>query len=222
MSQFLVSDRPDWSGAAQQLVSGCKTLEDLNQRISLMEKVCDSLGDELYPAFLKILCIVGRNGDKEAKQLITETLVQTLLTGRLPSGRMSAWGAENSRGNHLFGQTRSLGPLEYVFTWYAQPSGRSPLPIHSFHLAASDLLELISSNPKAKKLYCSKLSADIEDPLDGSLSRKSRYAIGKFIENWASDKSTEEVLSSFLDTLHGDSLRRLDNLLSHYNTTLNR
>ncbi|MCG7984699.1 MAG: hypothetical protein JAY90_18355 [Candidatus Thiodiazotropha lotti] len=181
-----------------------------------MEKVCESLGDELYPAFLKILCTIGKNGDHDAKQLITETLVEALLTGRLPSGRMSAWGAESARGNNLFGQTRSLGPIEYVFTWYAQPSGRSPLPIQSFHHAASELLELISSNPKAKKLYCTKLTADIEDPLDGSLSRKSRYAIGSFVEAWEADKSTDEVLSSFLDTLQGDSLSRLVNIQSQF------
>ncbi|MCG7986238.1 MAG: hypothetical protein JAY64_10595 [Candidatus Thiodiazotropha weberae] len=216
MPQFILSDKPDWSRAAQRLVSGCKILEDLNQRIALMEKVCDSLGDELYPAFLKILCIIGKNGDHDAKQLITETLVEALLTGRLPSGRMSAWGAESARGSNLFGQTRSLGPIEYVFTWYAQPSGRSPLPIQSFHHAASELLELISSNPKAKKLYCTKLTADIEDPLDGSLSRKSRYAIGNFVEAWEADKSTDEVLSSFLDTLLGDSLSRLVNIQSQF------
>ncbi|MCG7899745.1 MAG: hypothetical protein JAY85_14985 [Candidatus Thiodiazotropha weberae] len=222
MPQFHISDNPDWNGAAKRLVSGCKMLEDLNQRISLMEKVCDSLGDELYPAFLKILCNVGSNGDDDAKQLITETLVHALLTGRLPSGRMSAWGAENACGNNLFGQTRSLGPIEYVFTWYAQPSGRSPLPIQGFHHAASELLDLFSSNQNAKYLYCTKLTADIEDPLDGSLSRKSRYAIGRFVEAWESDKSTDEVLNCFLDTLHGDSLSRLVNLQIQYNLTLNR
>jgi hypothetical protein len=217
MPEFRVSDKPDWRGAAERLVSGCNMLDDLNQRISLMEKVCDGLGDELYPAFLKILCLIGRNGDLDAKLIVTETLVEALLTGRLPSGRMSAWGSESSGGNSLFGQTRSLGPIEYVFTWYAQPSGRTPLPIQSFHHAASDLLDLISSNPKAKKLYCKKLSADIEDPLDGSLSRKSRHAIGCLVEAWESGKSSEEVLNGFIDTLHGDSLSRLNNIQSHFN-----
>lgn len=222
MQQFRVSDKPDWQGAAQRLVSGCKMFEDLDQRISLMEKVCDGLGDELYPAFLKILCIVGKNGDKDAKRLITETLVQALLNGRLPSGRMSAWGAETGSGNSLFGQTRSLGPIEYVFTWYAQPSGRTPLPIQSFQHAASGLLDLISSNPKAKQLYCTKLSADIEDPLDGSLSRKSRHAIGRFVEAWEYGKSSDEVLDCFLDTLHGDSLSRLVNSQSQFTLNPNR
>ncbi|MEJ2622319.1 MAG: hypothetical protein P8163_19340 [Candidatus Thiodiazotropha sp.] len=217
MQKFRVSDRPDWQGAAQRLVSGCKILEDLNQRIALMEKVCDGLGDELYPAFLKILCLIGKNGDQDAKLLITETLVEALLTGRLPSGSMSAWGSETSSGNNLFGQTRSLGPIEYVFTWYAQPSGRTPLPIQSFHHAASDLLDLISSNSEAKKLYCKKLSADIEDPLDGSLSRKTRHAIGCFVEAWKFDKPSEEVLNCFIDSLHGDSLSRLTNLQSQFN-----
>jgi hypothetical protein len=222
MPKFHVSNKPDWQGAAQRLVSGCKTVEGLDQRISLMEKVCDGLGDELYPAFLKILCIIGKNGDQDAKQLITETLVQALLTGRLPSGRMSAWGSETTSGNDLFGQTRSLGPIEYVFTWYAQPSGRTPLPIQSFHHAAVDLLNLISSNQEAKKLYCKKLSADIEDPLDGSLSRKSRHALGCFVEAWEANKSSDDSLDCFLDTLHGDSLSRLVNVQSQFNLNIKR
>ncbi|MES9938943.1 MAG: hypothetical protein ABW104_04125 [Candidatus Thiodiazotropha sp. 6PLUC2] len=197
-------------------------LDDLDQRIGLMEKLCLGLGDELYPAFLKILCLVGKNGDQESKQLITETLVQSLLTGRLPSGRMSAWGAESNSGNSLFGQTRSLGPIEYIFTWYAQPSGRTPLPVQGFHKAATELVELISSNPKAKQLYCTKLSADIEDPLDGSLSRKSRIAIGSFVEAWMAEKSSEEVLSCFLDTLQGNSLSRLSNIQSNLTYNTNR
>ncbi|MES9831404.1 MAG: hypothetical protein ABW157_11490 [Candidatus Thiodiazotropha sp. LLP2] len=221
MPEFRLSDQPDWQGAAQRLVSGCKMLDNLDQRIALMEKLCVGLGDELYPAFLKMLCMVGKNGDQESKQLITETLVNSILTGRLPSGRLSAWGSESHNGNSLFGQTRSLGPIEYIFTWYAQPSGRTPLPVQGFHNAASELILLISSNPKAKQLYCTKLSADIEDPLDGSLSSKSRSAIGGFVDAWMADKPPEELLNTFLDTLQGDSLSRLGHIQSQYsfNTT---
>jgi hypothetical protein len=218
MTNFHLIEHPDWWSAAQMLVSGFNKLDDLNQRIVLMEMVCDGLGDELYPAFLKILCMVGKNGDQESKQLITETLVQALLTGRLPSGTMTAWGAKTATSsNPLFGQTRTLGPIEYVFTWYAQPSSRVPLPIQGFHQAASELLELISSNPKAKQLYCTKLSADIEDPLDGSLARTTRTAIGSFVKAWEANKSSEEVLNCFLDTLQGDSLSRLGSSIhSHF------
>lgn len=217
MPYFRLSDQPDWQSAAQRLVSGCKLLGDLNQRITLLEKVCDGLGDDLYPAFLKILCLIGKNGDQESKQIITETLVQALLTGRLPAGTMSAWGAANtSSGNSLFGQTRRLGPIEYIFTWYAQPSGRTPLPIKGFNQAATELIELISSNPQAKQLYCTKLSADMEDPLDGSLSSKSRLAIGSFIEAWQAGKSSDEALNCYLDTLQGDSLSRLGNMQSQF------
>jgi hypothetical protein len=213
MSEFQLSAHPDWHGAAQQLVDGCQTLKELDQRVELMESVCVGLGETLYPAFLKILCLIGKRGDHNAQQLITETLVQALLTGRLPSGKLTAWGANTLQGDRLFGQTRSLGPIEYLFTWYAQPSGRNPLPVQAFHQAALDLLDLISSNPNAKNLYCTKLLADIEDPLDGSLSSKSRAAIGHFVKAWQSDKDSEEVLNQFLDTLQGgDSLTRLGNI----------
>jgi hypothetical protein len=212
MPDFILNHQPDWHAASQRLVGGCLSLNELDQRVELMEKVCTGLGDNLYPAFLKILCLIGKRGDLAAQQLITEALVQALLTGRLPSGKLSAWGSSSVSGDNFFGQTRNLGPIEYIFTWYAQPSGRTPLPVHSFHKATLDLLDLISSNKHAKQLYCAKLSADIEDPLDGSLSSKSRLAIGNFVDAWKSEQSAETVINVFLDTLQGDSLSRLGNI----------
>ena len=212
MSGFRLSTNPDWYSAAQRLVSGCLALKTLNHRVELMEKVCFGLGDEFYPAFLHILCVIGQRADKDAKYLITETLVQSLVTGRLPSGHLSAWGSDNYSPNKLLGKTRSLGPVEYLLVWYAQPSGPCPLTIQSFQQSALDLLSLISSNPSAKSLYCKKLKADVEDPLDGSLSSKSRTAISNFVSVWESSEAIDLAIDSFLEKLQGDSLSRLAEL----------
>jgi hypothetical protein len=209
MSGFQLITHPDWQMAAQRLVSGCFSLDTQDKRVELMESVCFGLGDELYPAFLHILCIIGQHGNLEACNLITDTLVQSLLTGRLPSAKLASWGASKLDPNSLLGKTVSLGPVEYLFIWYSQPSAAPPLPVQSFHVAAFYLLSLISSNTKAKNLYCKKLRSDIEIPLDGCVSSKSKHAIGSFLQAWESGESIDLAIDHFLDNLHGDSLSRL-------------
>jgi hypothetical protein len=209
MSGFHLITNPDWMMAAQRLVSGCLALKTRDQRVELMESVCFGLGDELYPAFLHILCIIGQHGDYETCHLITDTLVQGLLTGRLPSGKLAAWGSSKFDPNSLLGKTTSLGPIEYLFLWYSQPSAVPPLPVQSFQLASFYLLSLISTNSKAKYLYCKKLRSDIETPLDGCISSKTKYAIGAFLQGWETDESIHLAIDLFLDNLHGDSLSRL-------------
>ncbi|WP_456412315.1 hypothetical protein [Thiolapillus sp.] len=209
---LMLKQQPDWHAAAQTLVSGCSALPSSEERIRLMERVCKHLGDNLYPAFLQILCQIGDNGDERAKQLITGTLVHALVSGRLPSGKLSAWGAGTLSSNSAFGQTRSLGPLEYLCSWYAQPTGRSPLTQSSFQKAASCILNLIATNEEARSLYCIKLLADIQDPLSGSLSRRTRLAMEALVTTWEKNASTKTVINSYLNALQDDGLSRLANL----------
>ncbi|MET0026427.1 MAG: hypothetical protein ABW101_02220 [Candidatus Thiodiazotropha sp.] len=216
MTEFRLRTHPDWHQAAQLLVDGCHGLEQRDQRVDLMESICLGLGESLYPAFLKLLGLIGSKGNGATQSLITDTLVQALLTGRLPSGHLTAWGMSKFPGERHFGQTRSLGPVEYLLTWYAQPSGKGPLPIQVFINTSTDLLHLISSNEDAKNLYCKKLLADIEDPLDGALSSKTRYAMGIFVERWMNGEDTSNILESFVDALQGDTLSRLSILDKFY------
>ena len=212
MSGIRLKSNPDWQGAAQRLVSGCLALTRDDERVELLEKFCISLGDELYPAFLQILCFIGQHGDQSAKVLITDALVHSLLTGRLPSGRLAAWGSSTFAPNQIMGKTRSFGPVEYLLLWYAQPSGRPPLPIQRFQSAVHDLLSLINSNPKAKMLYCKRLLSDLDDPIDGSMSSRSRQAMLAFLQTWEMDEAVENTIDSFLNALQGDSLSRLRDL----------
>lgn len=212
MSGIRLKSNPDWHSAAQRLVSGCLAFPMEDERVELMEKLCISLGDELYPAFLQMLCIIGQRGDKPAQVLITETLVRSLLIGRLPSGRLAAWGASTFAPNQIMGNTRSFGPIEYLLLWYAQPSGRPPLPIQRFQSAANDLLSLIDSNPKAKSLYCNRLLSDLGEPMDGSMSSRSKTAILAFLQTWELNGPVVDTIDSFLNALRGDSLSRLRDL----------
>ena len=54
---------PDWSGAAEVLIEGCAHLPTPEERVRWLERLCLSLGDTLYPAFLQVLCRVGEHGD---------------------------------------------------------------------------------------------------------------------------------------------------------------
>ena len=209
---FALKKDPDWYGAAQSLVNGCVSLTSTEDRVRLMARLCTDLGENLYPAFLQILCNIGEHGDQQAQHLITETLVHALTTGRLPSGKLSAWGADNMHTERSFGQTRSLGPIEYLCVWYAQPSGRSPLSIKAFQQATHCMLELISANPQAKSLYCTKLLADVKDPLGGSLSSQTRNAITELVKAWQADLKISGIIDCYINTLQGDNLSRLANI----------
>lgn len=208
--------RPDWRNAAQTLVSGCLVLDSTESRVQLMQHLCDQLGDNLYPAFLQILCVIGETGTPEAQGLVTETLVHALTTGRLPAGKLSAWGSNTLQSDSAFGQTRSLGPVEYLCSWYAQPSGRNPISAQAFSQSAVNLLTLISANADAKQLYCDKLLADIEDPIGGSLSSSARAAMLKMVHSWQTGATAGEVIDSYLNALQGNSLDRLAKLTQQH------
>jgi len=147
---WVLDTEPDWHTAAQSLVDGCSAVDSSELRVRLLERLCVSLGDELYPAFLNILCAVSTFGDHKAQALVAETLVHALTTGRLPSGKLTAWGSGVVTASGAFGQTRSLGPIEYLCAWYAQPAGSKPLSATAFHRIAHALISLISVEEKAR------------------------------------------------------------------------
>lgn len=208
---WALSSDPDWHAAAQSLVDGCAALETGELRVRLLERLCTSLGDNLYPAFLEILCAVGEYGDWNAQGLVAETLVHALSTGRLPSGKLTAWGAYTVNSGS-FAQTRSLGPIEYLCAWYAQPGGRSPLSADAFDRTARALLSLIATKADAKALYCAKLRADVDDPLEGSLARATRVALSELINIWQAGGSPDTAVAHCLSALNGSGLERLANL----------
>lgn len=99
---------PRWAQAAQALVDGCLDLPHDEDRVALLAAVCEGLGDELYPAFLRVLALIGRHGDHAACAAVAGALVHALRTGRLPSGRRGAWGADPQRlAPVAYGSTRS-------------------------------------------------------------------------------------------------------------------
>ena len=170
---------PDWSGAAEVLIEGCVYLPTAEERERWLERLCLSLGDALYPAFLQVLCRIGEHGDASAQKAVADTLVLALQTGRLPSGRHTAWGATHGAA------TRAMGPIEYLCAWHAQPDNRGLLGATAFDRAARAVLGLVSHSDTARRMYCAKLLADAEDPLGGAWSRGTRPALAAMARSWS-------------------------------------
>jgi len=202
---------PDWHGAATELVASFVNLSETEQRIRVMDKLCERLDGGMYPAFLKILEIVQLCGDEDVKRLVAKTFCEALVSGRLPEGRIPAWGAEHVLTNSAFGQTRRLGPLEYVCAWYAQPGNLPALSRAEFRSITGTLLALFSSTDEVRQLYCSKLLDDSKDALDGSLSSRTRTGLGRLSEYWMEASEHESLVTRLIEDLDGsgDRLRRI-------------
>lgn len=207
--KFKLKIDPDWHSAGQELITGLCTLEDPEDQIELLETLCLKLGDQLYPAFLQILHVIDAHADDAARSIMSRTLVNCLQTGRLPAGKLSAWGSSAITGDSAFGQSRRLGPIEFVCAWYAQPSSESPMLQQQFVNILESLLSLVSADENAKQLYAHKLISDAEDPLGGALSRQTRSGLIQMTERWlatSANDSQHEPINAFLSALQEESL----------------
>ena len=203
---FALGGAPDWHDSAARLVAGLGALDDQDARVRLLEALCRRLGQQLYPAFLQLLLTLERFADDEARRLVADTLVHCLLSGRLPSGALSAWGATRVTGDGAFGQVRRLGPIEYVCAWYAQPSDQSPLSRAQLDTILGALLRLVSSDARAAELYRRKLAHDADDPLGGALSNRTRGAMRDLVSAWEATDRPEAAVTAYLDALADTSL----------------
>lgn len=190
---------PHWTLAARALISGCVDLRHDDDLAALLEAVCRGLGDELYPAFLRVLAEVGRQGQHDARAAVARALVHALRTGRLPSGRRGAWGAAAGSGT----RSRSLGPLEYLCAWAGQGGGGDidTLASADFESAAQAVMTVVSASDSARLLYCEKLLADAADPLEGALSRSTRQAMAAMAQAWAGGALPAEAATRFVTAL---------------------
>ena len=213
--QFTLKPNPDWHAAAQDLIHGLCALAEGEQRIDLLEHLCIRLGDNLYPAFLQILHVVQKHGTNEARATVAKTLVECLQSGRLPSGKLAAWGSSSYSGDSAFGQSRRLGPIEFVCAWYAQPSTESPMSQQQFSTIMDSLLSLVAADKNAKMMYCFKLQSDAQDPIDGSLSGQTRAGLTQLTESWRQTSDSEPntpAIDAFMSALQSESLL---NQISH-------
>ncbi|MBC7955995.1 MAG: hypothetical protein H7Y33_09020 [Cytophagales bacterium] len=203
-------EQPDWDQSAQALIDGCVALATPELKVRFLDRVCLSLGDRLYPAFLRLLCLVSDNADEPARRAVVRTLTHALATGRLPSGRLQAWGGHRSEQQAWSASTRSLGPLEYLCAWPGRRDSELAMP--DFAAATRSVISLVMIDDEAGALYRRKLRQDIDDPLGGALSRTTRAALAELVDAWEAGAPTEDMVQRL--TLHvgeaeGDGLSAL-------------
>jgi hypothetical protein len=191
MGEPAIKAEPDWIAAGEDLVRGLQSLPEGEPRLSLMQRLCADLGDALYPAFLKMLCAIGRFGDAPARALAAETLAEALASGRLPSGRIAAWGASFGPSPGRAG--RSLGPIEYLAVWHLEARRSDPVDETSFLTASRLLIALIIASPAAASAYAAKLRQEVEDPIEGTYSRATRRLLDVFADCLDSQAAPEDA-----------------------------
>jgi hypothetical protein len=192
MNAPALRDAPDWVSASEILIEGCVALPTEDARVRWIEQLCLTLGDALYPAFLRVLCLVGERGEAIAQRSVAATLMQALVSGRLPAGRRAAWGAVG------LGATRSHGPLEYLCAWYLHPPSADTLSASGFDRAARALVGLISHDSRAQQLYSARLLATADDQLEGAWSRSDRAALRALAQAWKVGVGADVPVSAFL------------------------
>jgi len=210
---LVLSKQPDWHAAAQELANQMLHIPEQDERVRLLEAICVRLDNGLYPALLHLLYCIEQFGDSTVKQEIVGTLQFAMSTGRLPSGKLPAWGASEQMQDNPFGQTRNVGPIEFLCAWYAQPSNLPTIDRNTFTTICTSMIRLVSSDLLARDMYREKLLVDADDPLSGSLSSKTRHAIRNLATHWQDDITADELVTQFLDSLQvSSSLNQLNTI----------
>lgn len=188
---------PRWAQAAQALISGCVDLgPGQDSAVALMDTVCTGLGEQLYPAFLRVLAEINQRGEYAARAAVAQTLAQALSQGRLPSGTRPAWGAPG-----LGARRRSLGPIEYLCLSAWAQQGAAELAPAQFQTLAGAVMELMDCAPDARRLYAGHLAAVADDPLDGTLPREVRAALRELAQAWHGHADASAACAVFVARL---------------------
>lgn len=196
---------PDWAGAAQLLIDGCAHAEGASDRVELLERLCDALGQQLYPAFLKVLSVVAEHGSGAAQAAVAQALVDALAQGRLPSGRRPAWGAVPGAPGALRGGGEPLGPIEYLCAWQVQADGPPSARQAAFTASLGRLLGLLAHAPLAREAYRARLRMVAQDPISGVLSRDTRAGLQALADGWhdGSGPGAAQAVQAFMQSVDG-------------------
>lgn len=211
MTDLIIKSEPDWAGAAQALVDGLNGQTTADGRVTVLQRVCDGLGEALYPGFVKLLAAAARFGDEPARVLVADALARALVTDRLPSVRLPAWGAAAfsglpgmGAGGGLMTNARSVGPLEFLCVWLTRDVVGQPLEDGAFERAAGLVLTLVAASPEAARLYAGKLAGDADNPIEGLHNRQSRRLVRLMAEGMAANRAPADIARTVLEAARAD------------------
>jgi hypothetical protein len=207
---------PDWVAAAQSLVAALEVQPEPDGRVEVIGAVRAALGDEVYPAYIKLLAAVARFGDAPARKLVADAFAEALATSKLPSVRVPAWGGGLSSrlppglgGGALLTHLRAVGPIEFLCLWACRDIANETLDPDSFETALTWLVKLFDSSPRAAVLYQTRLSTDIESPVEGLHDKDSRALVRTLLEAWEGGAAPSEVAAAARRALRPDPFASL-------------
>lgn len=206
---------PDWLGAAQDLVSALEAQPDEDGRVEVVLAVREALGDQVYPAFVKLLAALARFGDAPSRRLAADAFAHALATSKLPAVRVPAFGGGGSlpgaapAPGGLFSRLRAVGPIEFLCVWACRDVAGEPLAPEAFETALGWLVTLFDSSPRAAVLYQARLAAQADDPVEGLHDHRSRAVVRALLAAWEAGRSGPEAAAAARGALREDPFARL-------------
>ena len=192
-----------WEAAAQRLVSALRDQPDDDARSRLLERIATRFGGARYLAFVQLLCAVQHFGDALARRRLAEALAGALARHRLPAGQIPAWGAPSlpatgpgvglPRAGQVSGGRR-LGPIEFLCASLTQPGGGGAASEDDVEFALRCVIQLVGASPRAVELYTARLVVDADDPLQGTLNRRTRDVLRAIAALWRAGESPERIV----------------------------
>lgn len=193
---------PDWLGSARALIAALVRNPDADIRAAILNRVARRLGDEWYPVFIKIACVVGESDDEDAQKLLADALAHAMKKGDLPSGSLTSWGGSGALNTAPAGvpgsffrasPRRNLGPIEYLSCWHSQSTNRSPLTDDLYRVSLTSLLRLFNASSAAARAYCVKLQADSVNELEGTFTAVTRHRLAAVADLWSQGLPPAEI-----------------------------
>jgi hypothetical protein len=193
---------PDFLGGARALVRALASHPSPEARTAILSRVAKQLGEEWYPAFIKMLSVVGESDDHYAQQLLADALASAMRKGELPSGSLTSWGVSGNWiappagiPNSFFRSAprRLLGPIEYLTSWHSQSTNRVPLSDDVYRTTLSSLIRLFNASPAAAQAYQAKLAADTVIEREGTFTVLTRARLVAIAELWSRECAPEEI-----------------------------
>lgn len=202
-----------WREAAARLAQSLRQAQDHEQRLALLKQLARRCGDnpqlQGYPAFLKLLLIIGESDELDARHLVADAFVLGLRRLDLPSGSLTSWGAgafstslqsasiaQLSGGYQMPAPTRQLGPVEYLTVWFCQRTQRPFLDERSFRRSLQGLVRLFDVQPELRQLYPLKIHADASGGFDGAYTRVTRERLLALAGAWQRGESAAAIASA--------------------------
>ena len=205
---------------ARRLVSALDCRREDEYRVAVLKRVARELGEDAYPAFIKILTLVEESDDRTAKRLLAGTLGSALKRFDLPSGRLTSWGATRlpesrepvsaSTISAYFFQgapERWLGPIEFLTVWYCQRTQRATLNGEIYAETLSKLIALMNHSLDASTLYPQKLQAHAMNELEGAYTRTAAEQLSNIAAAWMANEPPQAVARAAIETRGTQSSR---------------